>query len=87
MKKFLVDGWFRLYNCIKTLGLENGFRYWKIQNQIIEDPEYSLVWAENCESKADKVKNEDPEFAKVLRSWSEELRKQYQEWEKRNNIY
>ena len=35
----------RLVRSIKSLGFSNGFRYWKIENALMRDPDRALVWA------------------------------------------
>jgi len=42
----------RLGYSIKSLGFSNGFRYWKIENAMMRDPDRALVWALDIEAES-----------------------------------
>ena len=42
----------RLVRSIKSLGFINGFRYWKIENALMRDPDRALVWALDIEAES-----------------------------------
>ena len=45
----------RLRHCISCLGLINGFKYWRLQNQAIADPDIVLTWCDNWRREAFKA--------------------------------
>lgn len=41
-----------LFSCIKFLGVIEGFRYWRICNQILNNPEIGFEWAKRLRQKS-----------------------------------
>lgn len=67
----------RLVRCLRVLGWRNGWRYWRTQNWAIRNPERVLQWADDCETKADKIEATDPKGAWCFRDWAKRLRESY----------
>ncbi len=69
---------FRLIHCIRTLGFDIGYRYWKIENNSRVHPWLALDWAEACEDEANKLdKKGEGLLANQHRAWAKELRESY----------
>lgn len=67
----------RLVRCIRALGLVRGWRYWRIQNWCIKDPQLVLEWAAACESEAEAMAATHPQSAEAFRDWANKLRESH----------
>lgn len=47
-----------LYSCIATLGIKNGWSYWRLENAAIKDPEIALRIAANARREAELTEND-----------------------------
>lgn len=70
----------RLVRCVRALGLRLGWRYWRIQRKAIVNPWIALEWADNCERKADELRDVAPELAAAHRDWARQLRAAYESY-------
>ena len=85
------DGAVRLHGlvrCVKTLGLRLGWKYWRIQKRATVNPWLVLEWADNCERKADELRDVHPSLAAAHRDWARQLRACYEnyKWGKAPNV-
>lgn len=63
-----------LFNSIKSLGLRDGFRYWKIYNACKKDPWLVKRWEQVCRWESAKLENSDPKFSQMLEDWANQLK-------------
>ena len=69
----------RLIDCIKNMGLGTGFRWWRLQNRCIKDPDFVLYLIEQSDKEAEEAL-EEKDFIKrdtALR-WSYLMRCSYE---------
>lgn len=64
----------RLLRAIWHLGPRLGWRYWRIENKCIANPELVLKWAHECRAAA--IRQEDETWWLML-EWSYRLEEQY----------
>lgn len=69
-----------LFNCIKFLGLINGFRYWRIRRAAKKDPALALRWARRCREEAQKA--ETPYEIMLLFAWARECEAAFEKHKK-----
>lgn len=74
----------RLVRCIRDLGLRVGWKYWRIGNRALRDPELVLAWADLCDEEAAGVL--DPRLKVALQDWAQKLRVHWYLWERRAEI-
>jgi len=73
----------RLISAINSFGLNLGFRWWKIENFILRDPEFALWWADQCEEEASN--DVDENMRRALVGWARCLRMQHREFKLQND--
>lgn len=77
----------RLLRAIWHLGPRLGYRYWKIENRCIKNPELVKRWAHQCRVEAFRIPPpdcwDDARF-QLLMSWADELEKSYAVYMKQN---
>jgi len=84
----------RLYDCIKSLGVKNGIRYWRIGNECMNDPEYYREFVKNTEAYAlerqkrarKSGEEKDRLEAEVWTDWARVLRGHFEHFVKKNGI-
>ncbi len=68
----------RLLNCISHLGFRLGYRYWKLQNRALLNPDLLLEWARNCDEAAVTLEqNGEGVLSRQYLAWAAELRASY----------
>jgi len=76
----------RLLRAIWHLGIRLGWRYWKIENRCIENPELVRQWAHSCRCEAVKAIERDSDpfaddaYWKILMNWADQLEIQYEKY-------
>jgi hypothetical protein len=64
-----------LFNSIKSLGIRNGFRYWKIYNACKKDPWLVKRWEQVSRWESAKIESSDPQLSQILEGWANQLKK------------
>lgn len=72
----------KLFRCLWHLGLNRGWRYWKIQRLCERDPSFASAWADSLESEAASHEaNGVTQYVPYLRAFAAEIREHAKRWE------
>jgi hypothetical protein len=71
----------RLVQCVRSLGLRNGLRYWRLQNAAINDPNVALFWAHEARRRAKKLrKSGQVSEAEAFEKWAKGLKRTHRDY-------
>ena len=75
----------RLVRCVGCLGLRHGFRYWRLQNKAMRQPELVPIWCDAWLAGADEAeKSGDHLTAGVLRAFTKDVRQRLADFNRAN---
>ena len=63
-----------LLNSVKSLGIRDGFRYWKIYHACKKNPWLVKRWEQVYRWESAKLENSEPKFSQMLEDWTNQLK-------------
>src|SRR5665213_529226 len=68
----------RLVRCVRALGWRLGWRYWRIQNKVLKNPDAAKEWAIRCRKEAIVSPKE---LSDCFLDWAVKLEASMEKWE------
>lgn len=69
----LYDSLRFLFSSLVHLGPNLGFRYWRIYETALKNPEFVRNWEQKCRWQSAQLEASDPTFSQMLEGWANSL--------------